>query len=261
MLKLMVSSLIACCLVLSVHADTIEGESGVVEITPLVHSSVQLEYNTMVIQVDPWNILGLGDAKPADLILITDNPGHHLDVSAVEKLRKPGAPVVIPANGSEQLPDAIVMANGETSTVAGVSIEAVATYDIIPGAPEHPKGDANGYVIEFGGRRFLFAGVTECVDEVKALQNIDVAFLPMNIPPGRMTPVAMAECAKILAPEVVYPYHYDQSYARRAQNPNATTNALLPDNLTVPQSLERLVQALAGSGIEVRYGGFYPPLD
>jgi L-ascorbate metabolism protein UlaG (beta-lactamase superfamily) len=243
-----------------VFADSVPGESGPVEIKPLIHSSVQLEYQGRVVQVDPWGRLGLPGAEVADLILITDNVGHHLDVAAVAKLSRPETPVVIAANGRDQLPEGIVMANGERLTIAGITVEAVAAYDIIPGEPSHPKGEANGYVVELGGRRFYFAGVTECVDEVKALEDIDVAFLPMNVPLGRMTPAAVAECARLIAPEVVYPYHYDQDYARRALNP-AYQGPGLPGSLTVEQTLQRLVTELQGSGIEVRLGDFYPPLD
>jgi len=260
MLKPLFLGLATISVNLLAYADTVPGENGEIEITPLIHTSVQLEYAGTVIQIDPWDRMGLVAAKPADLILITDNVGHHLDEGAVEKLRKPGTPVVIAANGKDQIPDGIVMANGETMSLAGVAIEAVAAYDIIPGEPSHPKGEANGYVVELGGKRFYFAGVTECVDEVKALQNISVAFLPMNVPLGRMTPAAMATCAKILNPDVVYPYHYDQDYARRALNPDYP-GAPLPENLTIAQTLERLVRELEGSGIEVRFGDFYPPLD
>ena len=97
-----------------------------VEITPFVHSSVQLEHAGKVIQVDPWSVGDLSRAKPADLILITDDPGHHLDVKAIARLRKPGAPVVIPANGRAKVPDGIVMSNGESRDVAGVRVEAIA---------------------------------------------------------------------------------------------------------------------------------------
>jgi L-ascorbate metabolism protein UlaG (beta-lactamase superfamily) len=241
-------------------ADTIEGEGGSIEITALIHSSVQLEHRGRVIQIDPWNRLGLPDARQADLILITDDVGHHLDTSAIEKLRKPVTPLVMPANGQDQIDDGIVISNGEAIKVAGVIVEAVAAYDIIQGAPAHPKGEANGYVVTLGGKRFYFAGVTECVDEVKALENIDVAFLPLNVPLARMTPAAAAECARIINPSIVYPYHYDQDYARRALQPDYIGPGL-PDNLTVDQTLERFAQALDGSGIEVRLANFYPPLD
>lgn len=242
------------------HADSVEGANGPIDIQPLIHSSVQLEYEGVVIQVDPWNRLGLPGAKMADLILITDNVGHHLDPTAIAKLRKSGAPVVIAANGVAQVSDGLVMANGESRDIAGVTIEAVAAYDIIPGEPSHPKGEANGYVVTLGGVRFYFAGVTECVDEVQALRDIDVAFLPMNVPLGRMTPAAVAACARVLNPAVLYPYHYDQDYARRALQPDYGGEAL-PEGLTVAQTLLRLREELQGSAIELRIGDFYPPLD
>jgi L-ascorbate metabolism protein UlaG (beta-lactamase superfamily) len=101
-----------------------------------------------------------------------------------------------------------VLANGETKTVAGISIEAVAAYDLIPGDPFHPKGRGNSYIITLGGQRLYFSGVGECVPEVQALKGIDIAFLSMNLPHGRMTPAAAAECVTIFKPRVVYPYHY-----------------------------------------------------
>lgn len=241
-------------------ADTIDAAAGPIDIQTLIHASVQLEYQGTVIHVDPWDRLGLVGAQPADLILITDDVGHHLDRAAIAKLRKPGAPVVMAANGADQIADGIVLANGQRMEVAGVTVESVAAYDIIPGEPSHPKGEANGYVVTLGGTRIFFAGVTECVEEVKALEDIDVAFLPMNVPLGRMTPAAVAACARHLNPDILYVYHYDQDYARRALQPSYPGEPL-PEGLTVAQTLERLERALQGSGIELRVGHFYPPLD
>ena len=147
-------------------ADSVPGTEGPIEITTLLHAGVQLEYQGTVVQVDPWDRLGLPRAKPADLILISDDPGHHLDVGALERLRKPGASVLLTAAGKQKWPDGIVIANGETVRVAGVTVESIAAYDIIQGNPSHPKGDANGYVVTLGGKKFFFAGVTECVAEV-----------------------------------------------------------------------------------------------
>ena len=144
-----------------------QSSSGDIEITPIIHSSVQIEHGGKVIHVDPWSLGDYSRAKPADLILITDDVGHHLDVKAIAKLRKPGAPVVIAANGRKRVPDGIVLANGERTTAAGFAVEAIAAYDIKPGEPYHPKGEANGYVVTIGGQRVYFAGVTECVPEVR----------------------------------------------------------------------------------------------
>ena len=238
-------------------ADRFPASGGDIEITPIIHSSVQIEHAGTVVHVDPWSVGDLSRAKPADLILVTDDVGHHLDVKAIQRLRKPGAPVITAANGKSRVPDGIVLANGESTTAAGVRIEAIAAYDLKPGPPEHPKGEANGYVITLGGKRIFFAGVTECVPEVKALKNIDVAFMPMNIPVGRMTPAAAADCAKVLKPAVVYVYHYDQDFASRAADPNAKPRGL-PGGMSIAQSLQAFRDALKGTSTEFRSGRWYP---
>jgi L-ascorbate metabolism protein UlaG (beta-lactamase superfamily) len=242
---------------LALAADKFPADGGDIEITPIIHASVQIEYAGKVIQVDPWSAGNLSRAKPADLILVTDDVGHHLDVKAIQEIRKPLAPVVIAANGKSRVPDGIVLANGESTTAAGVQVEAIAAYDIKPGEPEHPKGEANGYVITLGGKRIFFAGVTECVPEVRALKNIDIAFMPMNIPVGRMMPAAVAECVKILKPAVVYVYHYDQDSASRAANASVRPRGL-PGGITVAQSLQAFREALKRVPTEVRLGQWYP---
>ena len=241
----------------TIFADQFPAAEGDIEITPIVHSSVQLTYQGTVIQVDPWGVLGTDIMQAADLIIVTDSPGHHLDAEAIAALRNPGSSVVTPNNGLPALPDAIAMEIGDIARIASVTVEAIAAYDIIPGAPEHPYGDANGYVLTIGGKRLFFAGVTECVDEVKSLEDIDVAFMPMNIPPARMTPEAAAECTRIIDPEVVYTYHYDQDWSRRLANPDIEGREL-PNGLTVAQTLDAFEAALAGSGIEFRRGNWYP---
>jgi L-ascorbate metabolism protein UlaG (beta-lactamase superfamily) len=242
----------------AVHAaDRIPATGGDIVITPLIHASVQIEHAGTVIQVDPWAIGDLSQAKPADLILVTDDVGHHLDVKAIEKLRKPGAPVVMPASGQKRIPDGIVLANGQSSTAAGVRVESIAAYDIKPGAPEHPKGEANGYLITVGGKRLFFAGVTECVPEVLALKNIDVAFMPMNIPVDRMTPKAAAECTKKINPKVVYVYHYDQDFATRAVSATAKLNDGV--NRGSPDlGLQDFANELKGTPIDFKRGAWYP---
>jgi L-ascorbate metabolism protein UlaG (beta-lactamase superfamily) len=225
-------------------------------ITPLLHASVQVEFGTLVIQVDPWSAGDLSRAKPADLILVTDDPIHHLDPRAIRQLRKQSAPVVVPAASHAKFPDGTPLANGESVTLGGVTVEAIAAYDIKPGEPSHPKGKANGYVITLGGKRIYFAGVTECVPEIRALKNIDVAFMPMNLPLDRMLPAATADCVKAFRPKTVYVYHYDQSYAARLTNPNASP-ARGPDT---PASLRMLRQQLRALPVEFKDGDWYPPL-
>lgn len=254
-----IPAVLALCLAsrLAAGGDRFPAKGGDIEITPLVHASVQVQYAGKVIQVDPWSFGDLSLARPADLILISDDVGHHLDVKAIAKLRKPGAPVIMPASGKPLVPDGVVLGNGESTTAASIKVESIAAYDIKPGAPEHPKGEANGYVVTLGDKRVYFAGVTECVPEVKALKNIDIAFMPMNIPQERMTPAAVAECVKVLKPAVVYIYHYDQDFASHAIKGPLQPRWIAP-GLTVAQSLQVLKDALKGTATEVRLGRWYP---
>jgi len=242
---------------LAIASDKVPAAGGDITITPLIHSSIQIEHAGKVIQVDPWSMLDLARYKKADLILITDDPVHHLDVKAIQQLRKPGAPVIIPEVGKAKFPDGIIMANGERASEGGITVEAIPAYDIIPGEPAHPKGKSNGYLITLGGTRIYVAGVTECVPEVLALKNIDVAFVPLNIPLGRMTPAAAAQCVKAMAPKIVYPYHYDQGLVAKLGNPNAKAEGPV-GGLTVAQSLQAFKDALKGEKIDVRDANWYP---
>src|ERR671915_2646934 len=119
----------AAALVLLTSISLTADRFGDIEITPIIHSSVQLEHAGKVIHVDPWSVGDYSRAKPADLILVTDDVGHHLDVKAIQKLRKPGAPVIIPASGKKRIPDGIVLPNGQTTSSAGVTVESIAAYD------------------------------------------------------------------------------------------------------------------------------------
>lgn len=208
------------------QTDSLPADGGDIQITPIMHSSVQLEYAGKVIQVDPVSkydnvelpLLGkFIPLKSADLILITDIHPENFDFEEIAKIRKPGSPIVVPSAVAEQAGTKIsapvtMMANGDIKTLAGVSIEAIPMYNIMhgpkAGEPYHPKGRGNGYILNLGGKRIYFSGDTECTPELKALANIDVAFLPMNMP-TTMTPSEVVECINAFHPKIFYPYHYE----------------------------------------------------
>jgi L-ascorbate metabolism protein UlaG (beta-lactamase superfamily) len=215
-------------------ASTIEGD---ITVTPVMHASLQLEYGGKVIHVDPTGEGDYSKTKQADLILVTDIHPDHLDPAAISRIRKPGAPVVAPAAAAPKIENPTVIANGESKTIAGISIEAVPMYNLQrgpePGQLFHPRGRGNGYILTLGSKSVYIAGDTECTPEMRALKDIDIAFIPMNLP-YTMPPTEAAECVKAFKPKVVYPYHY------RGQNP------------------EEFKSALAGEKIEVRLINWYP---
>ena len=112
-------------------------------------------------------------------------------------------------------------------------------------------------MITLGGKRIYFAGVTECVPEVRALKNIDVAFMPMNIPLERMTPSAAAECVKAIAPKIVYVYHYDQ-LARGAAHESARELGAAGRRAEIARACRRSRTRCTGTSIEVRDARWYP---
>jgi L-ascorbate metabolism protein UlaG (beta-lactamase superfamily) len=199
------------------RTDAVQTSAGELRITPLYHGSVMLEFGGKVIHIDPWSQADYAGLPAADLIFVTHTHADHLDRSMIDKLHKPSTIIVASPAGTDTLNCAPAcgnvetISNGEKTTVMGIGIEAVAMYNLVqgpaPGKPFHHKGIGNGYILGFGTTRVYFSGDTECVPEIKALKNIDVAFVAMN-PPRTMSTIEAAECVKAFRPKIVYPYHY-----------------------------------------------------
>lgn len=192
---------------------------GAMEITFIGHGTVMIIHGKTVVHIDPWSRMADYSKLPrADIIVLTHDHPDHLDLSAIETLRKPTTQLIMPKVCADKVKEGIVMKNGDTKTVANIAFEAVPAYNIVhmrsENMPFHPKGVGNGYVMTFGGKRVYVAGDTENIPEMKALKNIDVAFLPMNLP-YTMTPEMVADAAKAFKPKVLYPYHYGDTDVNR----------------------------------------------
>lgn len=186
--------------------DVIKTSAGDLKITFIGHGTLMLAYAGKIIHIDPVSMHADYTALPkADLILITHEHFDHLDAKAIQAVSKAGTAIIANQRSAKSLPNAAVMKNGESKTAAGISIEAVPAYN--PEKAFHPKGNGNGYVLTFGDKRVFVAGDTENVPEIKALKEIDVAFLPMNLP-YTMTPEQVADVAKAMRPKILYPYHF-----------------------------------------------------
>src|SRR5204862_3419669 len=146
---------------------------------------------------------------PAHLIIISDIHADHMDPEDIAKLSKSGTEVWAPAAVAQTVTTAKVIANGDTKTWDKWTIEAIPMYNVKNGAPNrfHDKGRGNGYVLTYGGKRFYFSGDTEGTPEMRALKNIDVAFVCMNLP-YTMPPEEAADAVKAFHPKIVIPYHY-----------------------------------------------------
>lgn len=209
---------------LGFEQDIIKTSSGELEITFIGHGTLMFMFDGKVIHVDPQSEAADYTKMPkADIVLVTHEHGDHLDPQAISILEQNGPEVVLTRACVEDVAGDIIMTNGDVQTVRGLKIEAVPAYNIVHkrsnGQPFHPKGRGNGYIITFGDKRMYVAGDTENTPQMKKLKNIDIAFLPMNLP-YTMTPEMVADAAKAFKPKILYPYHYGRT------NPDTLVNLL-----------------------------------
>jgi L-ascorbate metabolism protein UlaG (beta-lactamase superfamily) len=220
-------------------ADTqvIPTSAGPVKITPLYHASTLIEAGGKTIYLDPAKPAKLSGLPKADLILITDIHGDHMDPASIKEVSKAETEILAPPAVVQTVTAAKPMGNGETKNWQGWTIDAVPAYNLkrgpAPGKLFHDKGRGNGYVLTYGGKRLYFSGDTEGVPEMRALKNIDVAFVCMNLP-YTMPPDEAADAVKTFHPKIVIPYHYRGS------------------------DLSGFTKGLEGTGIEVRLLEWYP---
>jgi len=192
--------------------DVIPTASGDLQIGFIGHGTLMFRFGGMVIHVDPvGSEADYSQLPDADLVLVTHDHGDHLDPEAIQEIRKSDTEIVVSTACAGRIEGARVLANGDVATVSGLRIEAIPAYNIehmrSEGQPYHPRGAGNGYLITFSDLRVYVAGDTENTDEMKSLRDIDVAFLPMNLP-YTMTPEMVADAARAFRPRILYPYHF-----------------------------------------------------
>ncbi len=202
-------------------ADALTGDHmatslGDAVIHPVNHASFVIQWNGRIIYNDP-----VGGASPyqglpkADLVLVSHSHGDHFHAATLEAVRKDGTLIIAPAAVYASLSTAlkaltIPLANGESTNILDLSVDAVPAYNA-----NHPRGVGNGYVVTLGGRRLYMSGDTGDIPETRALRDIEVAFLCMNVP-FTMTVAQAASVARAVVPRVLYPYHYRNQDGTRA---------------------------------------------
>ena len=197
-------------------AETIATSEGDLVIHPVEHASLVLEWGGKVIYVDPVGGAALYEGLPAPTaILITHGHGDHFDVPTLEAIAG-SAPLLTNEDVFGKLPgglkaNAKSIANGEDGELDGVKLKAIAAHNTTADRMNyHPVGVGNGYVLTFGDKLVYVAGDTEPTEDMLALTDIAVAFLPMNLP-YTMTPDQAVEAINAFKPGIVYPYHYGDS--------------------------------------------------
>ncbi|HET8810164.1 MAG TPA: MBL fold metallo-hydrolase [Flavobacteriaceae bacterium] len=185
-----------------------------VKIVPINHASMILELNGKTIYVDP-----VGGSEPyknnpaADIVLVTDIHGDHLDPLTLEKITSKDTKIIAPKAVETKLNDSLqikttVLDNGETTKINNIKITAVPMYNLREEAKKfHVKGRGNGYILAIGETKIYISGDTGPIPEMRTLENIDIAFVCMNLP-YTMPVGAAADAVLDFAPAKVYPYHY-----------------------------------------------------
>jgi L-ascorbate metabolism protein UlaG (beta-lactamase superfamily) len=218
-MKKLIAILIISCFINFTHAqlpapDVIKTKKGDLTVQPIFHGSLVLTWNGKTIYVDPYNGPdGYKTIAPADLIIITDIHGDHMDTATLGKLNLGNAKMIVPQAVADLLPAKykdrlVILGNDKTTEQLGMSITALPMYNIPDDSTSrHKKGRGNGYVLTAGGKRIYISGDTEDIPEMRALKNIDVAFVCMNLP-FTMTVDQASSAVLEFKPKMVYPYHY-----------------------------------------------------
>lgn len=226
--------------------DIIPTAQGEVTMTPVLHATLVLQWEGKTVYMDPYGGADKFSGFPgADLICITHLHGDHFNKETLTGLDLTGTTLVAPQSVIDELGDikfgkVITLTNGESTDYSGIEVQAVPMYNLPDDeTSRHPKGWGNGYVLTIGGKRFYFSGDTEDIPEMRALPDIDFAFVCMNLP-YTMDVEHAADAVLDFKPGVVYPYHYRGS-----------------DGLSDVDKFRSLVNS-ADSKIEVRLRNWYP---
>ena len=191
-----------------------EMDSAMIEITPIEHATAVIQIDDTTIYLDPTGgAEAFEGMEDPDLVLITDIHGDHLNAETLQALELQDTRIIAPQAVNDQLSDSLqqnisILANGETLEEQEISIEAIPMYNLREEAKQfHEKGRGNGYVLEKNGTRVYIAGDTEDIPEMRNLEDIDIALIPMNLP-YTMTVESAADAVLEFAPRKVYPYHF-----------------------------------------------------
>ncbi len=191
--------------------DHVQTAAGDVVIQPVNHASFLMRWNNVVIYNDPVNGATPYQGLPrANLILVSHSHSDHFDSATLTAVKQAETILIAPAAiysslSSTLKAQTIPLANGGSTNVLGLPVEAIPAYNL-----NHPQGTGNGYVVTMGDRQFYISGDTGNIPEMRALQNIDVAFLCMNLP-FTMSVGDAANATRSFRPRVIYPYHFRNS--------------------------------------------------
>ncbi len=229
----------------SQNPEIISTKNGEIKVYPILHATMAIQYQEFTIYVDPYGGKEAFEGVPnPNLILITDIHGDHMNLETLNELGAQSTQIIAPQAVVDKLTSTFtnlsVLTNGETTSIQGIDIEAIPMYNLPEdSSSRHPRGRGNGYVLTIGAKRIYISGDTEDIAEMRSLEDIDIAFVCMNLP-YTMTVEAAADAVMEFKPKVAYPFHY------RGKN-----------GFSDIETFKRLIN-VSSDQIEVRLVNWYP---
>ncbi len=175
-----------------------------VEITWIGHASFRIAGAEGVVYIDPWKLTD--SPHDADVVFVSHSHHDHCSADDVAKVSKDATAVIAPAETIAKLACANAVAPGENITIKGITIEAVAAYNVSKSF--HPRSNNwCGAVLTLEGKRIYYAGDTDLIDEMSDLTDVDLALLPVG---GTYTLDAAraAEACRAIGAKAAIPYHW-----------------------------------------------------
>ncbi len=199
---------------LSTSPDVFTTPEGDLTIYAVNHGSVAFTFGDKTILVDPYGGAELfSEFNAPDIIFITDIHGDHLNAGTLDGLDTENTTFVVPQAVADQMDEMyqnqlVIIGNDESTELHGIKASAIPMYNLPDDeSARHIKGRGNGYILTFGEMNVYLSGDTEDIPEMRALTNIDIAFVCMNLP-YTMDINQAASAVLEFKPAVMYPYHH-----------------------------------------------------
>ena len=189
------------------------------EIKRIAHAFIMIKTDDKTIYIDPYFTDSMPEKikefyqnpEKADLLLITHEHHDHCDPSTFENMITEDTKIVAPENCRSKINRNFTAVKvGDTTSYEGIRIEVVPAYNIKrkrdSGEPFHPKGEGVGYMITIKDKTIYHPGDTENIPEMKDIDDVDIAFLPID---GTYTMDIdeAVEAAKVIGPNTIIPIH------------------------------------------------------
>lgn len=233
------------------------------------HAWLLIESGSTRIHIDPSYLdrfyvghAGTGDGlpepmEPADLILITHGDIDHMNPETIDRLRDEHTRLLAPAPCAAALGAfAEPVAEGDELELAGVRIEVTPAYNTPQGrstSKHHVRGESVGYLLDIEGKRIYHSGDTDLIPEMRELEGVDIAFLPIG---GTYTMdiEEAVEAALLIEAALTVPMHTrmeadPHEFVRALERRSASLQALAADIGEPIATAEKAGSGRPGGGI------------